>query len=727
MEWKSGVALAVSAALSAGSVLAAEPGDEATELDRVVVVASKVERPLREVAGIVDTIGMPEIEDRMARDIDDLLRFEPGISMQRDPGRFGNSTFSIRGVGGNRVVTEVDGIPVQDGFLIGDFSNAGRDLVDPGIVRKVEILRGPASALYGSDALGGVISFTTMDPHDLYSGDEAHVAARIGYGGADDSQHAAAYYATGGDIFDVLATVNRHEGSELEAKGADENPADYRNTGALVKLVRYGDTGDAMRLALDLDDGDRQTNVQSLVQGPGRYATTTRLEGDDKSQRARASLSGDVSSASWLADEVTWHVFYQESDTVQDTVQELEASSRTPYPTRRERRFEYSQRAHGGEVTAEALLATSVEQRLVYGLELTQTHTLELRDATLTNLDTGDTTNTLLGETFPVRDFPKTDTLEAGLYVQDEILFDAWTLIPALRYEYYKLDPQPDAIYQQDNPDTMPVALSESEVTPRLGVIRQLGTDDSLYVQYTRGFRAPPFEDVNIGLDIPLFGIRAIPNPDLEPERSDGIELGWRHDDGLLAIEAGLFYTEFDNLIESRAPLGFDPATGLLLFQSVNREEARIHGVEIRSLWRAGRQFGALDGLEFEAAASVTRGVDTARDEWLNSIDPDSLILAGRYERPHWGLELVWTLVAPKERVDETSGQLFRPAGYGLLDAFASWRPGGGWTLRAGVDNVTDRRYWRWSDVQGLAANDPLVPLYARPGRNLRLEIKKVF
>lgn len=727
MDWKRLPVIAMACAISIANAEAAEQKEEVTELDRVVVVASKVERPLREVAGIVDKIGMPEIEDRMARDLDDLLRFEPGISMNRDPGRFANSSFSIRGVSGNRVVTEIDGVPVQDGFLIGDFSSAGRDLVDPGIIRNVEILRGPASALYGSDALGGVISFTTMDPHDLYGSNEGYVAGRFGYGSADDSLHGAAYYAVGSDVVDMLAVVNQHVGNELEAKGSESNPADYRNTGALVKLVRYSDAGEAMRFTLDFDVGDRQTDVQSLVRGAGRYATTTRLEGDDKSQRARVSLSDEVASAAALADELTWRVFYQESDVVQDTVQELEADARTPYPTRRDRRFEYAQRVHGGEVTAEKLLATSVEQRLVYGLEVTQTNTTELRDATLTNLSTGDTSDTLLGETFPLRDFPKTNTLEAGLYAQDEILFDEWTLIPAVRYEYYRLDPQPDAIYRQDNPDTEPVGLTESEVTPRLGLVRQLGAEDSLYLQYTRGFRAPPFEDVNIGLDIPLFGIRAIPNPDLEPERSDGIELGWRHDGGVFAIETGLFYTEFENLIESRAPLGFDPDTGVLLFQSINREEARIHGIEFRGLWRAGRQVDALEGLEFEAAASVTRGVDTARDEWLNSVGPDSLIVAGRYDRHSWGFELAWTLVAAKERVDETSGDLFQPAGYGLLDAFVKWQPGGGWTLRGGIDNVTDKRYWRWSDVQGLAADDPLVPLYARPGRNLRVEVKKIF
>lgn len=704
---------------------------DVTELERVVVVAAKAERPLREVAGIVDIVTSGDLDARLARDVDDIVRYEPGISMNREPGRFGNGGFTIRGIGGNRVVTEIDGVPVSDSFLIGDFSNAGRDLVDPEILKRVEILRGPASALYGSDALGGVIAFTTVDPRDLVVGTSGYQAVKAGYGTADESWHGSAYFADINDSLDWLAVVSTHAGHELEAEGTRANPADYDNISTLLKFVHYTEPGDALRVTLDVDDGSRQTDVASLVNGPGRYATTTRMEGDDSFQRLRASLSGEWSINHALADDAVWRVFRQDSEVDQLTLQELLPDATYPAGSRRERRFTYMQDVTGGEFTAEKLLDTRLSQRLVYGVELTNTRTEEMREGQVTNLDDQATSETILGETFPLRDFPVTDVREVGIYLQDEISFQkgTWTLIPALRFEMYELDPRDDAIYREDNPSTTPAALEENRLTPRLAVVHQLGRADSVYMQYAEGFRAPPFEDVNIGLDIPMFQIRAVPNPDLKPETSRNFEMGWRHDDGIFSWEAGLFYGDLDNLIDSRVPIGIDPVTGFLLFQSVNRDEARIHGAEIRFSWRAGRQFDALDGWRFDVATSVTRGVDTVRDVWLNSVEPDSAVFNAHFDSPsaRWNADIYWTIVDAKQRLDESEASFYRTDGHSLVDAYVSFIASENWKLQAGIQNLADKQYWRWSDVRGVAPDDPLLPLYAAPGRTFRLAAKVEF
>ncbi|WP_447516061.1 TonB-dependent receptor plug domain-containing protein, partial [Clostridioides difficile] len=84
--------------------------------------------------------------------------YEPGISVPRGPTRFGaalgptgragNEGFVIRGIGGNRVLIQVDGVRGPDGFSFGAQSTGRGDYVDLGLVKSVEILRGPASALY---------------------------------------------------------------------------------------------------------------------------------------------------------------------------------------------------------------------------------------------------------------------------------------------------------------------------------------------------------------------------------------------------------------------------------------------------------------------------------------------------------------------------------------------------------------------------------------------------
>ena len=130
----------------------------------------------------------------------------------------------------------------------------------------------------------------------------------------------------------------------------------------------------------------------------------------------------------------------------------------------------------------------------------------------------------MLGETFPLKDFPSSATDEIGVYLEYTVSQDRWTLTAALRSDHYKLDARPDAVYREDNPGIDVVSLSESDISPKLGFVYDVNDNSNLYVQYAHGFRAPPFEDANIGLDIPLFNIRAIPNPDLKSETSNGVD-----------------------------------------------------------------------------------------------------------------------------------------------------------------------------------------------------------
>src|SRR3990167_2478687 len=101
---------------------------------------------------------------------------------------FGLSGFSIRGIGGNRVLTQVDGVGVPDSFTFGPFLSAQRNYIDLDTVKQVEIIRGPASTLYGSDTIGGAVSFITKDAGDyLEPGDDSFARLKTGYDGSDDS------------------------------------------------------------------------------------------------------------------------------------------------------------------------------------------------------------------------------------------------------------------------------------------------------------------------------------------------------------------------------------------------------------------------------------------------------------------------------------------------------------------------------------------------------------
>jgi hemoglobin/transferrin/lactoferrin receptor protein len=275
-------------------------------------------------------------------------------------------------------------------------------------------------------------------------------------------------------------------------------------------------------------------------------------------------------------------------------------------------------------------------------------------------------------------------------------------------------------MFREDNPTGPAVDLDDYAFAPKLGVTRTIGAGFAVFAQYAHGFRAPPPEDLNIGLELPLLNVRAIANPGLQPETSDGYELGLRWNGAAASVASSVYYTDYQDFIESKVNLGRDPATGVTLFQSQNLASARIYGAELTAMGRLGKWMPRLEGWTARLSAAWARGDDLDRDEPLNSVDPASAVLGLGYESAsgRWGGELVTTAVAAKSAVDDSRADLYEPDGYATLDLLARYDFGNGLRLNAGVFNLTDAEFIEWADVRGRVATDALVPYYTRPGRN---------
>ena len=125
-------------------------------IEQIVVVAHKDQRSVREIAANVTVLSRADLDNQLATSINDVFRYVPGVDYEAAGNRFGTEGINIRGIGGNRVAIVVDGVPLSDHFDVGSFSNATRDFIDAGLIQNIEVLHGPASALYGSSAIGGV-------------------------------------------------------------------------------------------------------------------------------------------------------------------------------------------------------------------------------------------------------------------------------------------------------------------------------------------------------------------------------------------------------------------------------------------------------------------------------------------------------------------------------------------------------------------------------------------
>lgn len=698
------------------------------ELNKITVTANRSPRQVTELTGTVSVITDEDIERELANDLKTLIRYEPGVDINNQGSRFGSGGFIIRGVGGNRVLTEIDGVPVSDAFSIGSFSNAGRDFVDIDLLKQVEIVRGAASSLFGSDAIGGVVSFITKDPIDVLQGQTTSASFKAAYFSADNQPAARATGAAKYGNWSALLSISRRSSDELETNAViSADPFSERSYSLLAKLV-YNLNGNPLRLTLDGQQADSNTDVQSLLGiqdfteafGFPFLLETTSVLADDSRERQRISLEQDLSSnASWLAGG-QWRLFYQNSDTTQQTTERRNTIRfDRPDPQQRSRIFNFEQESLGAELYLQSHFATGlVDHRLVYGFELERVSTEQLRDGTALSLLTGEVSNVVGPDTFPVRDFPKSDTLSIGWFIQDEIeLFShRLTLVPGIRLDYYDLDSDPDNIFITDNPGIESVTLDELSVSPKLGLIWHLNNALDVVLQYARGFRAPPFDDVNIGFTNLQFGYTTLPNADLRPETSDSFELGFRGNWEDISLRLTGFYNRYDDFIESLALIGVRE-DGILQFQSRNLQSAEIFGAEFALGWRLDEW---LTGLSWHASASWSEGNDREADTPLNSISPGQLVSGLQWQSldNRYGANIHATYTRPQNRLNDPDNNLARSDEFATLD-ISGWAQLNSFArLNVGLFNLTDSNYVEWADIQGRLIGDPVLSRLGRPGIN---------
>ena len=703
-----------------------------TELDRVVVTATRTEREIADVPATVSAIDRREMDEMIARDLEDLFRYEPGVTVTRDVGRFGIGDIRIRGLGGNRVRLETDGIAVSDAFSIGSYSNANRNFVDLDTLKAVEVVRGPASALYGSDALGGVVAFMTKDPEDYVGTGDDYFGIKLGYDGDWQGLFGGLTTAFAGERWSGLAAIGHHQGRETGNKGDNDvtgnarttpNPQERDGRSLLSKLVYDLNTSHRFRLTVEGNEDHTDTDVLSSIGfSPLTGATTTSLRGRDRQTRARVSLDWEASGLdAALADSFNVKLYRQDSETTQDTAEDRVLGSGAAQT--RLRSFNFDQRDVGLQANMFKAFGTgSVEHALTYGIDVSVDRVRQKRDGLV--VDPGGIASPVMPpDVFPVRDFPNSEMSNAALYVQDEMNFadGRVTLVPGLRVDHYRLKPEIDPIFAADNPGVAVDALSETSVSPKLGVVWRFDAGWSMFASYAHGFRAPPYNDVNLGFTNLQFGYTAIPNPDLEPETSDGIELGLRYAGDVAHASLSAYYNRYDDFIESLRFVGFNNQ-GLMVFQSQNVEDAEIQGVEVSGGIDFGGYSERLAGWSLRGAATWSEGEDRSDGTPLSTVDPLRATLGLAYGTGDWGVELAGRFAARKR--DLPGDTDFATPGYGVFDLLAHWNFAPGATVNAGVFNLADRKYWDTGELPlGTLAASGTLDRYTAPGRNLGVSL----
>jgi len=198
------------------ALLAAAAGSAA--LEPVIVTATRTAMPEDESLSSVDVIGGDVLLRQPAADLGDALRFVPGVEVARLGGPGQQTSLFVRGTDSNHVLVLMDGLRINPGTI----GTAAIQNIAPEFVERVEVVKGPRSTLYGSDAIGGVINVITRDP-----GDGGSVQA--GYGSFDTSN--ASFSAGFGDErAGARIAAAREDSAGYPTRAGDREDRGYENT-----------------------------------------------------------------------------------------------------------------------------------------------------------------------------------------------------------------------------------------------------------------------------------------------------------------------------------------------------------------------------------------------------------------------------------------------------------------------------------------------------------------
>ena len=209
----------------AGCAAAAGASDSIPSANHVVVTATRTPTPVDEVLAPVIVIDRDAIERSAATDVTELLRFHAGLDLGRNGGPGQTTAIFIRGAESNHTLVLVDGVRINPGTI----GLAALQNIPPGMVERIEVVKGPRSALYGTDAIGGVINvITRRGARDGWS-------AEIGYGDYDTTQASLGGGFAAGPL-EIDLGVSYVDSAGFPTRTTDDTDRGYENLSASAQV-----------------------------------------------------------------------------------------------------------------------------------------------------------------------------------------------------------------------------------------------------------------------------------------------------------------------------------------------------------------------------------------------------------------------------------------------------------------------------------------------------------
>ncbi|MBT1510831.1 TonB-dependent hemoglobin/transferrin/lactoferrin family receptor [Bradyrhizobium sp. SRL28] len=692
-------------------------------LDTITVAASKTEERAIDALAPVSVVTLEQIQGLQPNRLSDIFYNVPGVSFQ-ERGDDPSTVINIRGLQDfGRVAVVVDGAR-QNYQRTGHNAN-GSFFLDPELVGGVDIVRGPTANIYGSGAIGGVVSFRTKDINDVVRPGERWGVDMTGSGGTNSARGLGSIFGgvrVNPDVDVFGGAVYRTQGNYKDGNGTEIGNTGNEIAAGLMKVTVRPADGHEIKLGGIFQD--YQYSIGQFNRGPVLTAAQ------------RALFQGSsvyASDAKNYTGTLTWK-YSKPDDNLWDWNLSL-YGNRTDNDQIKTAHISTGGAAFCGAGNVGNNVSGCVGDKRGYVID-----TLGIDVYNTTRFNVGDWRNAVTFGIDAFQDDVRTSdsrgnsniTTPGGLrtvsggFAQLKQNYSTWfEAVSAIRYDRYEL-----------HSPTVATGGGGDRFSPKITIGVTPVAGFTPYVSYAEGYRAPSITETLIagehatGGGPPFFPCPGgtvglfcfLPNPSLRPEVGKNKEVGinLKYDNIFSANDSfrGKFnvfrndVSDYIDLVGStpRPPILF-PTPGLFsqFFQYQNIAQARIEGIEAETVYDAGLWYVGLAG-------HLIRGKNVATNIGLATITPRKITTTGGVRLLDRRLILAAQWSSFGANNDVPAGYL--PAtGYELVNLYLTWNATKDIVFSASIDNLLNQYYRPYaipgSSSDGTTQNDVL---WSSPG-----------
>lgn len=636
---------------------------EIEDLSPLQVTSGKTATASNDTASAVTVVTRDEISQKPNALLPDLLREETGVYIQQTTP--GQGIPIIRGLKGSQNVHLIDGMRLNTAFFRNS-PNQYMALVDPFMTEQIEVVRGPASVLYGGDALGGVVNVITHTPD--FVGQEIQMTGQMftSFDTADNKWLSHIDVDLGNEKIATTMGLSYQDIGERTTGSGQTIPFTAYSARAFNNKWVFNTSEDS-RWLFDVQylHQPATPRVDDLVAGFGQSEPDSSIFLFRPNERVFSHLAYASQRATAWFDTANVHLAYQKI---------------------KDGRFK---QAFGSsdidtEQNASELLSFQTDFSKVFGDQSMLIYGLDAYHDTIRSARQRTTSS---GEvTIREPRFPDDSTMRhVGLFADYHMYAGDHEFTVGARYSDYLID--------LNSPSISDDRLDLTDFTWHASWLFKLNENHRLFANLGRGFRPPNIFDLGQVGERPGNRFNVI-NPNLNPETVMSLDFGWKHAGNGWQAELVGFVSDYQDVISS-VLTGEQDANGFDVVQSQNIDEVRIWGIE------AELNYYFESGAQIFATATHTHGTEDTPEGTgpADRIPPTFGVLGYQQSLSNsWHIKSQIRYASTQDRLSERDQgdpriNPFGTGGFVVYDTHFTWYSDHDYRIRMGIENLFDKKY----------------------------------